>query len=77
MQKTEVSYEQIVSDLKNKIFHPVYFLTGDEPFYIDRITEYASKNILSPEEQSFNQTILYGKDVDAAAVINSAKRTRL
>src|SRR6056297_885687 len=74
MQKKELSYEQILGDLKNKIYHPVYFLTGDEPFYIDRITEYASRNILTPEEQSFNQTVLYGKDVDAAAVINSAKR---
>src|SRR6056297_2820013 len=74
MQKPALSYEQIVTDLKNKIYRPIYFLTGDEPFYIDRITNYASKHILTPEEQSFNQTILYGKDVDAAAVINAAKR---
>lgn len=74
MQKPALSYEQIVNDLKNKIYRPIYFLTGDEPFYIDRITDYASKHILTPEEQSFNQTILYGKDVDAAAVINAAKR---
>ena len=74
MQKPALSYEQIVTDLKNKIYRPIYFLTGDEPFYIDRITNYASKHILTPEEQSFNQTILYGKDVDAASVINAAKR---
>lgn len=74
MQKTSLSYEQIVTDLKNKIYHPIYFLTGDEPFYIDRITDYAAKHILTPEEQSFNQTVLYGKDVEAATVINAAKR---
>ncbi len=74
MQKPAFSYEQIVTDLKNKIYHPIYFLTGDEPFYIDRITDYLAKHVLSPEEQSFNQTIIYGKDADAAKVINAAKR---
>ncbi len=74
MQKSAQSYEQIINDLKNKIYHPIYFLTGDEPYYIDKITDFVSKNILSPEEQSFNQTLLYGKEVDAAAVINTAKR---
>ncbi len=74
MLKSAQSYEQIINDLKNKIYHPVYFLTGDEPFYIDKITDYAAQNILTPEEKSFNQTILYGRDVDAAAIINTAKR---
>lgn len=74
MLKPAQSYEQIINDLKNKIYHPIYFLTGDEPYYIDKITDFISKNILSPEEQSFNQTLLYGKEVDAAAVINTAKR---
>jgi DNA polymerase-3 subunit delta len=74
MLKSAQSYEQIMNDLQNKIYHPVYFLTGDEPYYIDRITEYASKHILTEEEKSFNQTIIYGKDADAAAITNTAKR---
>ena len=74
MLRSAQSYEQIINDLKNKIYHPVYFLTGDEPYYIDKITDYAAGNILSPEEKSFNQTILYGRDADAAKIINTAKR---
>lgn len=63
-----------MTDLKNKIYHPIYFLTGDETYYIDRITEYASKHILTEEEKSFNQTVMYGKDTDAAQITNTAKR---
>lgn len=74
MLKSALSFEQIMTDLKNKIFHPIYFLTGDEPYYIDRITEFASKHILTEEEKSFNQTIMYGKDTDAAQITNTAKR---
>ena len=69
-----MTYEQIISDLKNKIFHPVYFLTGDEPYYIDKITDYIEKNVLSESERTFNQIQLYGRDTDIATVINTAKR---
>lgn len=68
------TYEQIIADLKKKQYHPVYFLTGDEPWFIDRITDYIAANVLTEEEKSFNQTILYGKDTDIATVINTAKR---
>ncbi len=74
MQKTEISFEQIIRDLKNKIYHPVYFLSGDEPYYIDKISDFILETVLSEEEKSFNQTILYGKDSDAATITNVAKR---
>lgn len=69
-----VTYEKILQDLKNKIYHPVYFLCGDEPYYIDRISDYIEKNILSEGEKEFNQTILYGKEVDVPTLISYAKR---
>lgn len=69
-----MTYEQIISDLKNKIFHPVYFLTGEEPFYIDKITNYIEKNVLTESERTFNQILLYGRDTDIETVINTAKR---
>ena len=47
---------------------------GEEPYYIDLITNYISENVLKEEEKAFNQTVLYGKDCDAAAIINAAKR---
>ena len=65
---------QILTDLKRKIFKPVYFLSGDEAYYIDLISDYIEKNALDESEQEFNQTILYGKDVDMETIISSAKR---
>ena len=69
-----MTVEQILSGLKNKDYKPVYFLSGDEPYYIDLITKYIIDNVLTEAEKSFNQTILYGKDSDIATVINAAKR---
>lgn len=74
MLKDSYSYEQILADLSNKIYHPIYFLSGEEPFYIDKITDYILKHVLTEEEKSFNQTILYGKETDAATITNTAKR---
>ncbi|MCK4923255.1 MAG: DNA polymerase III subunit delta [Bacteroidales bacterium] len=74
MQKTSYTYEQIMADLARKIYNPVYFLSGEEPYYIDKITDYIVKNVLKEEEKSFNQSILYGKETDAATIINTAKR---
>jgi len=69
-----MKYEQIIADLKNKIYKPIYFLFGDEPYFIDLITKYIQNNVLTEEEKAFNQTILYGKDTDIHSVINAAKR---
>lgn len=69
-----MKYEQVIADLKNKIYKPIYFLFGDEPYFIDLITKYIQNNVLTEEEKAFNQTILYGKDTDIHSVINAAKR---
>ncbi len=69
-----MTFEQLMGDLKNKVYKPLYFLHGDEPYYIDQVTDYITKHTLSEAEQSFNQTIVYGKDSDAGQVINLAKR---
>ncbi len=69
-----MTFESILQDLKNKKYSPVYFLMGDESYFIDQITDYIANNVLEESEKAFNQTVLYGKDVDAAAVINAAKR---
>ncbi len=69
-----MKYENIISDLKSKKYAPVYFLMGDEPYYIDMISDYIADNTLIEAEKAFNQTILYGKDVDMVTVIDSAKR---
>jgi len=69
-----MSYEKIISDLKKKIYHPIYFLHGDEPYYIDLITDYISEHVLSESEKSFNQTVIYGKETSAEEVDNAARR---
>jgi DNA polymerase-3 subunit delta len=69
-----MSYEQLIGDLKKKSYKPVYFLWGDEPYYIDLVTSFITQNVLSEAEQSFNQTILYGKDSEAAQVSDLARR---
>lgn len=74
MAKQEFTYDQIISDLKNKQYKPIYFLMGDEPYYIDKIADYILENVLTEDEKEFNQSILYGKDVDIRTVINTAKR---
>ena len=69
-----MTYEAIIDDLKQKKYKPVYLLHGEEPYHIDLITDYIAENVLTEAEKSFNQTTLYGKDSDAAQVINAAKR---
>jgi len=69
-----MTFEQIMHDLKNKIYKPIYFLMGEEPYYIDEITNYIAKNVLAESEKSFNQIVMYGKDTDITLVDNTARR---
>jgi DNA polymerase-3 subunit delta len=66
--------EEILTDLKNKIYKPVYLLHGEEEYYIDIITDYIAKNILEKADKEFNQTVLYGKDVNSGVIIDTARR---
>ncbi len=65
---------KIVSDIKNGDIKPIYFLMGEEPYYIDKISEFIENNILSEEEKGFNQMVLYGRDVTIEDIIDNAKR---
>ncbi len=69
-----VTYEEIISDLKKRIFKPVYFLAGEEPYYIDLITEYIQEKVLPESDKAFNQIILYGDDTNIASIIDTARR---
>ena len=59
------SHEEIIADIKKKIFHPIYLLEGEEPYYIDVVSDFIERNLLPESERSFNQTILYGKETNA------------
>ncbi len=65
---------KIINDIKAGNIKPIYFLMGDEPYYIDKLTEYIEKNILQEHERDFNQTILYGRDVTIEDIVGNAKR---
>lgn len=68
------SFENIIASLKAKKYAPLYFLEGEEPYYIDQIADYIESNILDESEKEFNQTVLYGKDTDLISLISAAKR---
>jgi DNA polymerase III subunit delta len=72
--KNSVSFENILLDLKNKIYSPIYFLYGEESYFIDVISDYIEENVLTETEKEFNQTIIYGKDIDIATLISYARR---
>ncbi len=67
-------YKEIIRELKNKIFKPVYFLAGKEPYYIDLLTDFIEGQVLDEAEKSFNQTVLYGLDVTVMQVIETCRR---
>lgn len=71
---TEAKYREILTRIDQKIYKPIYLLMGDEAYYIDQLSSYMAANILSEPEKAFNQTILYGKDVDVSAIISAARR---
>src|ERR1035437_4257605 len=69
-----MEFNDIMSELKRKIYRPVYFLMGEEAYFIDMISDYIEQNVLDESEKEFNQSVLYGRDVTAADVIGAAKR---
>ena len=69
-----VTPESILKDLKEKKYAPVYFLQGEETYYIDMISDFIEDNVLTEAEKGFNQTILYGRDVATNVILTNARR---
>jgi DNA polymerase-3 subunit delta len=65
---------KIVNDIKGGNIKPLYFLMGEEPYYIDKLSDYIEGKVLTEEEKGFNQTVLYGRDVTIEDIISTAKR---
>ena len=65
---------KIVNDIKNGNIKPIYFLMGEEPYYIDKLSDYIEEKVLSEEEKGLKQTVLYGRDVTIEDIISTAKR---
>jgi DNA polymerase-3 subunit delta len=74
MAQAAVTYDNVMSDLMARKFKPVYYLMGEESYYIDKISDWIAENVLQPEERDFNQTVLFGSDVNASQIADAAKR---
>lgn len=69
-----LTHAEIIQSIKKGQFEPIYFLMGDEPYFIDQITDAIIEAALSPEERDFNETILYGNETSMEFVINTARQ---
>ncbi len=69
-----MSFDALLNDLKKGQYQPVYFLQGEEPYYIDLVSDYIAKNVLDEGERDFNQSVLYGKDVVIQDILNEARQ---
>ena len=67
------TYEQILSEIHKKQFAPVYFLTGEEPYFIDMIADTIENEALDEADRAFNQIVVYGRDVDVETIANHAR----
>ncbi len=65
---------KIVNDIKAGNIKPIYFLMGEEPYYIDRLSDYIEQNVLTEDEKGFNQSVFYGRDVKIEDIVAAAKR---
>jgi len=69
-----MTFEEIIGNLQKKIYHPIYFLMGEEAYFIDKISDYIAENVLTDAEKGFNQSVLYGKDLEPNTIISNARR---
>src|SRR5512133_2473621 len=67
-------FEVVMAELKNRNYKPVYFLAGEEPYYIDIITDYIEENVLPEAEKAFKQIVIYGEDTSIPAIIDTSRR---
>lgn len=72
--QSDSSFESLSSDIKAKKFSPLYCFCGEEPYYVDVLTELIENNALNESEKAFNQTIVYGKDATARMIVEAASR---
>src|SRR5690606_679826 len=73
-KRMDANVKKIMTDLKAGKYAPVYFLQGEESFYIDLIADYIEEHALSPADKSFNQVVIYGKDAAMAGILTHARR---
>lgn len=73
-ETTAQAYAKILSDLKQKKYKPLYFFDGDEPYYIDLLSDYITENVLNDGEKDFNQSVIYAQDMEPGELASVVKR---
>lgn len=73
-EKNFATYDSIMRDLREGRYAPVYILMGEESYYIDKISSFIEANALAPEEHDFNQSVVFGSDVQANQIVDMARR---
>ncbi|HEV7620819.1 MAG TPA: DNA polymerase III subunit delta, partial [Flavisolibacter sp.] len=69
-----MSIDKVIADLKKRNFRPVYWLEGDEEYFIDQVIDYAEKSILEEKDTSFNLSVFYGRDTSWTDIVNTSRR---
>ena len=69
-----MEFGDILQNLKKEIYHPIYLMQGEEPYFIDQLSDYIEKNVLNDAEKGFNQTVFYGKDSDPITIAEASMR---
>ena len=69
-----MNFKEIIKSIENRTFLPIYFLNGENTYFIDKITEKILDSVLQESEKDFNQTILYGKDASIDSILDISKR---
>jgi DNA polymerase-3 subunit delta len=72
-EKQTYTFDSVMADLKAGNYQPVYLLMGEEPYYIDLVTDYIMEHALEPDERDFNQNVLYGVDTNCSQIVDMAK----
>lgn len=67
------TYDQIIANIRNKVFHPIYFLMGEEAYFIDTISDMLEEHVLDESEKAFNMLVMYGRDVDVQTIASQAR----
>ena len=73
-RESVADYAALSAQIQKRNFAPIYLLMGEEPYFIDRLTDLLAETILTPEERAFNQTVVYGKEYEAGQIINLCRQ---
>ncbi len=69
-----MTFDEIIASIRNKVFYPIYYLHGEESFFIDEICKAIDENVLNESEKDFNQTVVYGRDIEMNSLVAMIKR---